>query len=146
MKEGLRPSREMKEAFPELAHITPLPQCLDYPRTGLPENFHYTGPFVDEAARASVEFPWERLDGRPLVYASLGTTLKSEPVTFHLIAEACAELNVQLVISLGDRRDPDVLRDLPGDPLVVRNAPQLDLLAKSEIVVTHAGRIPCLKR
>ena len=136
---GLRPIRHMRKVFPELAHITQLPQCLDFPRPGLPSTFHYTGPFVDEAARGSLEFPWEQLDGRPLVYASLGTTLKCEPATFHLIAEACDGLGVQLVISLGGRRDPETFQGMPGKPLVVRNAPQLELLKRAEIVITHAG-------
>jgi zeaxanthin glucosyltransferase len=136
---GLRPIREINKVFPELAHITQLPQCLDFARSRLPANFYYTGPFVDEAARPTVEFPWERLDGRRLIYASLGTTLKGDLATFHLIAEACDGLGLQLVISLGGRRDPEIFQDLPGDPLVVRNAPQLELLKSAEIVITHAG-------
>ena len=136
---GLGPIRQIKQVFPELAHITQLPQCMDFPRAPLPATFHYTGPFVDEAARLSMEFPWDQLDGRPIVYASLGTTLKSEPETFHLIAEACDGLGVQLVITLGDRRDPEMFHGLPGKPLIVRNAPQLELLKRAEIVITHAG-------
>lgn len=136
---GLGPIREIRNVFPELAHITQLPQCLDFPRSGLPTTFHYTGPFVDEAARLPVEFPWDQLDGRPLIYASLGTTLKSAPDTFRLIAEACDGLDVQLVISLGERRDPDMFHNLPGKPLIVKNAPQLEILKKAEIVITHAG-------
>jgi MGT family glycosyltransferase len=136
---GLRPIREIGKSFPELAHITQLPQCLDFPRSGLPPTFHYTGPFVDEAARLSTEFPWEQLDGRPVIYASLGTTLKGEPATFHLIAEACDGLGVQLVIALGGRRDPEMFHNMPGKPLIVRDAPQLELLKRAEIVITHAG-------
>jgi zeaxanthin glucosyltransferase len=136
---GLGPICEIKKMYPELAHITQLPRCLDFARSGLPENFYYTGPFVDETVRAPVEFPWERLDGRRLVYASLGTTLKSDSDTFRRIAEACDGLGLQLVISLGSRRDPEMFLGLPGDPLVVRNAPQLELLKRAELVITHAG-------
>lgn len=136
---GLRPILQIKEVFPDLAHITQLPQCMDFPRSGLPHTFHYTGPFVDEAARLSVEFPWEQLDSRPVIYASLGTTLKSGPDTFRLIAQACDGLHIQLVISFGGRRDPGMFRDLPGRPLIVRDAPQLDLLKRAEVVITHAG-------
>jgi zeaxanthin glucosyltransferase len=138
-KYGLGSIRNIKRVFPELAHITPLPQCLDLPRANLPENFYYTGPFVDETARQRVEFPWQLLDGRRLVYASLGTTLKGEPDTFRMIAEACDGLDLQLVISLGDRRDPEMFRNLPGTPLVVRNTPQLELLKRADAVITHAG-------
>jgi zeaxanthin glucosyltransferase len=136
---GLGPIREIETAFPELAHITQLPQCLDFPRSVLPRNFYYAGPFLDQAARPSVEFPWNRLDGRPVVYASLGTARSSEPAIFRLISEACDGLNVQLVISLGGRRDPKMFDGLPGQPLVVRDAPQLELLKKAEIVITHGG-------
>jgi len=136
---GLKPIRQIKQVFPELAHITQLPQCLDFPRSVLPPHFHYTGPFVDAAARPSIEFPWNRVDGRPLIYASLGTTLKSDPAIFRLIAEACDGLGVQLVISLGGRRDPGVFSDMPENPIIVRDAPQLELLKIAEIVITHAG-------
>ncbi len=136
---GLSPTRMVKQVFPELAHFSVLPQCMDFPRSGLPANFHYTGPFVDEAARTSVDFPWNRLDGRPLVYASLGTTLQGDTETFELIAEACAGLAVQLVISLGGRRAPETFHHLAGTPLVVRNAPQLEILKRSAVVITHAG-------
>jgi MGT family glycosyltransferase len=136
---GLGPIAKIDTAFPELAHITQLPQCLDYPRSTLPRNFYYTGPFVDEGARPTVEFPWNRLDGRPLVYASLGTARKSDPAIFGLIAEACDGCNLQLVISLGGRRAPEHFDRLPGDPLVVRYAPQLELLKKAAIVVMHGG-------
>lgn len=136
---GLGPTRTIKQVFPELAHLTAMPQCMDFPRSGLPTSFHYTGPFVDEALRSPVDFPWECLDGRPLVYASLGTTLKGDLKTFELIAEACAGLAVQLVISLGGRRSPEMFHHLPGSPLVVHNAPQLELLQRAAIVITHAG-------
>jgi zeaxanthin glucosyltransferase len=136
---GLGPIRDIETAYPELAHITQLPQCLDFPRSVLPRNFYYAGPFLDQAARPSVEFPWDRLDGRPVVYASLGTARNSEPAIFRLISEACDGLNVQLVISLGGRRDPSMFDRLPGNPLVVRDAPQLELLKKAEIVITHGG-------
>jgi len=139
LQAGLGPNREIETAFPELAHITQLPQCLDFPRSVLPHNFHYAGPFLDQTARPSVEFPWDRLDGRAVVYASLGTARNSEPAIFHLISEACDGLNVQLVISLGGRRDPKMFDGLPGEPLVVRDAPQLELLKKAEIVITHGG-------
>jgi UDP:flavonoid glycosyltransferase YjiC (YdhE family) len=32
-----------------------------------------------------------------------------------------------------------MLNDLPGDPLVVENAPQLDLIKRAAVVITHCG-------
>ena len=98
---GLAPTRQLKRNFPELAHITQLPRCLDLPRTVLPQNFHYAGPFVDQASRPALDFPWDRLDGRTMVYATFGTSRSSDLTAFNFIAEACDGLDLQLVISLG---------------------------------------------
>jgi zeaxanthin glucosyltransferase len=136
---GLGPVRQGRKAFPELAHITQLPECLDFPRSGLPGNFHYTGPFANQAARPHVDLPRERLDGRPIIYASLGTTRNVQAFVFRLISEACQDLNLQLVISLGGRFDPDTFHDLAGNPLVTKYAPQLELLKLATIVITHGG-------
>ena len=138
-QKGLRPVAEIGGAFPELAHITQWPRCLDTPRQEVPDRFFYTGPFVDPDARSSVEFPWDKLNGQPLVYASLGTTRKANPEIYHRIASACAGLDLQLVVTLGGRRNLESFAHLPGNPLIVENAPQLDLLHKADLVITHSG-------
>jgi zeaxanthin glucosyltransferase len=138
-RQGLGPVDEIARSFPCLAHITQLPQCLDLPGMPLSSNFHYTGPFVDRAGRPAVDFPWDRIDGRPLIYASMGTTRNVQPLIFHLIAEACCDLDVQLVISLGNRFDPKMFADLPGQPVVAKYVPQLELLKIARIVITHGG-------
>jgi len=53
--------------------------------------------------------------------------------------KACEDLPAQLVISLGDGSTPPDVGDLPGTPLVVNFAPQLELLQRSALCVTHAG-------
>jgi MGT family glycosyltransferase len=136
---GLGPIRELQKVFPARAHIATLPECLDFPRATRPINFYYTGPFVDQSARPLVEFPWDRLNGRPLIYVSLGTAWKIQPSMFRMIAEACEGLGLQVVMSLGGRRDPKMFVDLPGNPLVVREAPQLELIKIAAIVINHAG-------
>jgi zeaxanthin glucosyltransferase len=138
-KVGLGPVREIRKAFAELAHITQLPKCLDLARTTLPANFFYTGPFTDQATRPHVDFPWDRLDGRPIIYAALGTTRNVQAFVFRLIAEACQDLELQLVISLGGRIDAEMFADLPGNPLVMEYVPQLELLKVATIVITHCG-------
>jgi zeaxanthin glucosyltransferase len=104
-----------------------------------PPLLHYTGPFVDARQRPSVSFAWEQLNGRPLVYASLGTLQNGSEEIFRTIADACAEVDAQLVISLGGGLDPERLGVLSGNPLVVRYAPQLEILKRAAAVITHAG-------
>lgn len=136
---GLSSIKKIGRAHPHIAHITQWPECLDSPRPDLPTNFYYTGPFAASRRMEEIEFPWDRLDGRPLVYASLGTTRKAEPSLFYDIAKACAELDVQLVITLGGRRNWASFTGIPGDPILVQAAPQLELLKRAQAVVTHAG-------
>jgi len=136
---GLGPIADRESTFPELAHITQWPKCLDTPRPNLPARFFYTGPFVDAASRRQVEFPWHKLSGQSLVYASLGTTRKADPAIYHHIASACSGLDLQLVITLGGRRNLGSLANLPGNSLIVESAPQLKLVEKADIVITHAG-------
>ena len=58
---------------------------------------------------------------------------------FRVIAEACDGLGLQVVMSLGGRRDPKMLVGLSKDLLVVKEAPQLELIKIAAIVINHAG-------
>ena len=136
---GLKPYKRSTDALSPLAQIAQLPAALEFEVGDLPPILHYTGPFVDPAQRPTVDFEWNRLDGRPLVYASLGTLQNGSKDIFRIIANACAGLPVQLVISLGGGLDPERLGLLSGDPLVVKYAPQLEIVKRAAVVITHAG-------
>jgi zeaxanthin glucosyltransferase len=136
---GLPPRVDPIDLFSPFAEICQQPIEFEFPRRQLPPHFHFTGPLTDPQARPPVPFPFEALDGRPLVYASLGTIQNRLLWIFRAIAEAMDGLDVQLVISLGGSADPAVLGPLPGNPLVVRAAPQLELLDRARLTITHAG-------
>jgi UDP:flavonoid glycosyltransferase YjiC (YdhE family) len=137
---GLPLSRGFNAMFSPLAQVSQLPAALELPGRDLPPHFHHTGPWVDPEARAPVDFPWSRLDpDRPLAYASMGTLQNGVLPTFRMIAEACAGTELQLVISLGGGQDPARLGDLPGDPIVVGYAPQLELIRRAALTISHGG-------
>ena len=116
-----------------------MPAEFDFPRQALSENFHYCGPWLDDSG-PGVPFPFERLDGRPLIYGSLGTLQEKDSRYFSLIAEACSGLDAQLILSLGSSsRQNSPSPDLPGNPIVVSYAPQLELLSRAAGTITHAG-------
>ncbi len=126
------------DAYSQLAQITHQPQEFEFPRHNLPKCFHFTGPYHSEANREPIPFPWEKLTGQPLIYASMGTLQNRLTDVFAKIASACAELDAQLVITLGGADIPESLLKLPGDPLVISYAPQLQLLSKAALTITHA--------
>ena len=137
---GLRPYDRPEDGLSPLAQITQLPEALEFEMEGKrPDGLYYTGPWVHSGQRPEIEFPWERLDRRPLIYASMGTLQNGSESIFKTIAEACAGLDAQLVLSLGGGIDPRTLGNLAGDPIVVSYAPQLELLKRAALVITHGG-------
>jgi len=137
-KNGLSPLQRGFDEGSRLAQIAQQPAFFDYPRCALPDCFHYTGPWHDEKSGGSIPFPWEKLDGRPLIYASMGTLQNRLHAIFGAIAAACEGLPAQLVMSLGSA-DQKLAGDLPGNPIVVPFAPQLELLQRAAVSITHAG-------
>jgi len=136
---NLPPHQIFDDFFSQLAQISQQPAEFEFPRKHLPRCFHFTGPYHDLASREPVFFPFEKLTKRALIYASMGTLQNRQQEIFRCIAEACAELDVQLVISLGGGSKPESLQELLGDPLVVEYAPQLELLQRTTLTITHAG-------
>lgn len=124
--------------YSSLAQITQQPTIFDFPHRNLPAHFHYTAPFHDDRSGDTIAFPYEQLDGRPLIYASLGTLQNRLDHVFDAIAQACEGLDAQLVLSLGNQNQT-IPSNLPGNPLVVAYAPQLELLKRASLVITHAG-------
>lgn len=99
---GLATAAETADAgVPGLAHITQTPREFDFPNELHPSTFQYTGPFHDPALRQRIDFPWERLTGEPLMYASMGTLQNGSERIFRMIAEAVEGPGRQLVLSIG---------------------------------------------
>jgi len=111
---------------------------FEFPRPHLPPQYRFVGPMIDPTARASVEFPFERLSGKPLIYASLGTLQTRLRHVYQHIADACGTLDVQLVLACGGATT-DLEATLPKNCLAVPFAPQLEIIPRAALVVTHAG-------
>jgi zeaxanthin glucosyltransferase len=128
-----------EDRFSSLAQICQQPPAFEFPRQDLPRHVHFTGPYGNPLSREPVPFPWEKLTGQPLIYASLGTVQNRLGFVFEAIAAACQDLDAQLVIALGGGMTAADLGNLPGHPLVVGYAPQLDLLQRASLTITHGG-------
>ncbi|HYI40276.1 MAG TPA: nucleotide disphospho-sugar-binding domain-containing protein [Allosphingosinicella sp.] len=132
---GLPPRRRLEDCLSTRLQISQMVRSLDFPRSRLPAEFHYTGPFRNAGPKA---FELPPGDGRPLVYCTLGTLQGSRAGLFRKVARACADLDVRLLISQGNRGR---LRseNLPGNPLVYDWVPQEAVLARADMVVSHGG-------
>jgi zeaxanthin glucosyltransferase len=124
----------------KLAVITQTPKEFDFPGIPWPAQFHYAGPFHDDKGRRAVSFPWKQLTGKPLIYGSLGTLVNGLGDVYKHILEAVEPLkDVQLVLSVGKNISPENLGRIPSNAIVVRSAPQIELLKRAALCITHAG-------
>lgn len=122
-----------------LAWITQCPRAFDFPGDHLPPQFHYAGPFHASSIRPDVSFPWDRLTGEPLIYASMGTLQNGSEKIFQAIVDAVEMPGHQLVLSVGGNLDPEKIVASSSSTIIVRHAPQLELLGRATLCITHAG-------
>jgi zeaxanthin glucosyltransferase len=124
----------------KLAVITQTPKEFDFPIPHLPPQFHYAGPFHDNQGREPISFAWEKLTDKPLIYASMGTLVNGLNKVYDTILEAVGRFSeMQVVLSVGRNVSPDDLGPIPSNTIVVRVAPQIELLKRAALCITHAG-------
>jgi zeaxanthin glucosyltransferase len=128
-------------ASSKFALLSQAPKEFDFDAAHWPAHFHQVGPLhINDKGRIPAEFPWDKLTGEPLIYASMGTLQNGLAYIFSAIAEAAATLpGTQLVMSVGPSLDLSGIQSLPANALVVRHAPQIQLLQRASLCITHAG-------
>jgi MGT family glycosyltransferase len=97
----------------------------------------YVGPAFASRSTGGPPFPWQRLDGRPMVVVTLGTVNSGVSAGF---LRACAKA-FEL---LGDRvqgviADPLGVCAPTSDVITLRYLPLLDLLPRAAAVICHGG-------
>ncbi|MHA5053206.1 macrolide family glycosyltransferase [Streptomyces sp. SD15] len=100
------------------------------------QSYRFVGPSIG-ARPVDPSFPADRLRD-PVLYASLGTVFNADPQLLRTFATALAPLGGTVVISTG-QTDPDALGPLPTNVLARRSVPQLEVLARAALFVTHGG-------
>src|SRR5258708_26112077 len=127
-------------AVPRLAVISQTPKEFDFPGMPWPPQVHYAGPCHESEGHAPLPFPWETLNGKPLIYASLGTLVNGLDHVYKTILQAVGKLPaVQVVLSIGTNVELNSLEPIPANTVVVRRAPQIELLKRAALCITHAG-------
>jgi MGT family glycosyltransferase len=100
------------------------------------ERFQFVGPYIPSDRDADIEFPWNNLTGAPLVYISLGTTFHNAPEFYAACFEAFAGCPWQVVLSAGSCES---LGPIPPNFIVCSFVPQLQILQRADLLITHGG-------
>ena len=124
----------MDEWISPLLDLRQLPKSLDFPHAW-PGAAVCVGP-LREADGAQFPIPQ---DGRPLIFASLGTLAGRQRSLFHAICAAASRLDVRLALAHAGGLTAGEAARLPGQPILRDLFPQRDLLAQADACITHAG-------
>ena len=117
--------------------VAQLPSGFDFEPP--PPNLFHTGPFIDPLIRPAIPFDYTRLDSRPLVFVSMGTLQVGLAFVFQTIIDVARERsNLLFLIVVGNQIQPETL-DAPSNVVKVEAAPQLNLLERAALCITHAG-------
>jgi len=137
---GIELRSDSYNTISKLAWITQMPKEFDFESSHWSSTLHHTGPFLDPAGRMKEDFPWERITGQPIIYASMGTLQNGVAGVYReLVTAVKKRKDMQLVLSIGNHVDRKDIGSLPGNAIVVNHAPQFELLQRASVCITHAG-------
>jgi MGT family glycosyltransferase len=133
-----------RPAFPTLGDVTlfPIPRWLQRPDPRIDARCHYIGATIDPGTRDSnldAELA-AHVDGpEPLVLVSLGTLHSGTDTFFRACFDVLADLPARILIAVGSHTDPARLGPPPANTLVRASVPQLEVLRRTAVFITHGG-------
>lgn len=127
-----------------LPELVPFPVAMEFPDAADIPGRHYieTSICLD---RKEPEFPWQRLDEtRPLILCALGTYLWFDKDFYRrffrvLVDLARSKPEWQWVAATGRLVAEQDLGDLPDNFIAMESIPQLALLRRAHMMITHGG-------
>lgn len=134
---------------PKLPQLVLCPRAFDFPRAESLDRHVYCGPCIDTRRTDDhASFPWQALPAeRPLVYCSFGSHVARNAERGFRVGQL-----FRAVMALAARRPAFTFlvvtgrvvsaadfEALPDNVVLVERAPQLEVLARASLVITHGG-------
>ncbi|GAA1972166.1 macrolide family glycosyltransferase [Amycolatopsis minnesotensis] len=122
--------------------IFPVPRWMQSADPRIDGGCHYVGPTIrpqSEDAPLDDELAAFADGSEPLVLVSLGTLHAGSDAFFHACFEALGELPARVLLAVGSHTDPARLGQAPANTLVRSSVPQLEVLRRAAVFVTHGG-------
>lgn len=119
-------------------NIVCIPRVFQPASESFDERFVFVGPSIQRQF-AGTDFPFDLLDRRPLLYISLGTVFNDRQAFYRQCFEAFGDQPWQVVLSLGEKVEQESLGPAPANFLVRSYVPQLEILQRASIFLTHGG-------
>jgi MGT family glycosyltransferase len=104
------------------------------------ETYKFVGPMIDPARCDADEAGDLQLSGDgPLVYVSLGTIFNDQPDFYRTCVAAFDQAPFRVLIATGSKVDRAVLGPRPANVVLRERVPQLEVLRRASLFVTHGG-------
>jgi MGT family glycosyltransferase len=102
------------------------------------ERYKFVGPSIG-ARPADTTFPFDQLSDAPLIYISMGTVFNELPEFYRACFTAFADAPYQVVMAVGKNTDRGQLGAPPANFIVSDFVPQLEILERAALFITHGG-------
>jgi MGT family glycosyltransferase len=142
---GLRPMGCSVNAFTGRLPLYLIPSVpeLDYNRRDQPSNVHYIGPCIWTKSTGAAPADWlnQIPSNRPWVHATEGTAQYQEPFLLRATARGLAGLAMEVILTTGQNRDPEILgqNPLPPNVHIGRWLSHEEFLPRCAALVTTGG-------
>jgi MGT family glycosyltransferase len=125
---------------PALLDIVFLPKSFQLAAETFGDNFKFVGPSMERSENVS-DFPFAALEAasKPVLYISLGTMANKRPEFYKECLAGFKDSDWQVVMSVGTKIDIADLGEIPDNFIVRASVPQLKILERASIFITHGG-------
>jgi MGT family glycosyltransferase len=133
-----------RPVFPMLGDVTifPIPRWLQPASPRIDTTCHFVGATIDPDTRdrdLDAELAAHADAPEPLVLVSLGTLHAASDAFFRTCFQALGDLPARVLLVVGSATDPARLGPPPANTLIRRSVPQLEVLRRTAVFVTHGG-------
>ncbi|WP_037464211.1 macrolide family glycosyltransferase [Shimazuella kribbensis] len=104
----------------------------------LDDSYVFIGPAISSRMQSN-NFPLEELINQKVIYISMGTVLYGFEDFFQTCVEAFRDFEGKVVLSVGKSTDITKLETLPENFIVRNYVPQLEVLQRTNLFITHGG-------
>lgn len=107
-------------------------------RESFDSSFKFVGPVIFDRKEESVPAKLLQTD-QPIIYVSLGTAFNDDIDFYKLLINSFSHLPYQVFVSIGNYLKAAELGKIPGNVYVKSYLPQLEILKKAALFISHGG-------
>jgi glycosyltransferase, MGT family len=128
--------KEMTENAPKLNFTYTIKDFQIYSDDFEASHYKYVGPSIGN--REDDNFDFSKIQP-PIIYISLGTLLNTSVRFFRKCIEAFRYQKVSVIMSIGNVVKLEQLGEIPNNFFIYSFVPQLEILRKASLFITHGG-------